>query len=236
MKLVDRKTFLQMPSGTVFCKLPMRADDEYHDPLLEGQPLMVKCDSIKDDKGEYIDFFFKSVGWGLVASDYTSKDQHDALVYMQQHPGEDVRFSQVGERDGAFEADGVGFAILSEKEISDIKDMLSGANGFESKIIHIHAYRSDAVIEVVYPSYDAGYFEKELLQTIVLNADTRITRALDDDDERDRKDVEELLLDRWMSILGSFYRDYATNVELSKYEQQSQTIYKVKFKSRFLYD
>lgn len=234
MKLVDRKTFLQMPSGTVFCKLPMRADDEYHDPLLEGQPLMVKCDSIKDDKGEYIDFFFKSVGWGLVASRY--EDQHDALVYMQQHLGEDVRFSQVGERDGAFEGDEVGFAILSEKEISGIKNMLSGANGFESRTICIHAYRSDKVIEVVYPSCDAGYFEKELLQTIVLNTYTRITRALDKDDERDRKGVEKLLLDRWMSILGSFYRDYATHVELSKYEQQSQTIYKVEFKSRFLYD
>lgn len=234
MKIVDRKTFLQMPSGTVFCKLPMRADDEYHDPLLEGQPLMVKCDSIKDYKGEYIDFFFKSVGWGLVASCY--EDQHDALVYMQQHPGEDVRFSHVVERDGAFEADGVGFAILSEKEIASIKDMLSGANGSKSKKMTIKAYREEVVVEVVYPSYDAGYFEKELLQTIVLNAYTRITRALDDDDERDRKDVEKLLLDRWMSILGSFYRDYATHVELSKYEHQSQTVYKVAFKSRFLYD
>ena len=234
MKIVDRKTFLQMPSGTVFCKLPMRADDEYHGPLLEGQPLMVKCDSIKDDKGEYIDFFFKSAGWGLVASHY--EDQHEALVYMQQHLGEDVRFSQVDERDGAFEGDGVGFVILSGKEISDIKNMLSGANGFESKKMTIKAYREEVVVEVVYPSYDAGYFEKELLQTIVLNAYTRITRALDDDDERDRKDVEELLLDRWMGILGSFYRDYAAHVKLSKYEQQSQTIYKVEFKSRFLYD
>lgn len=234
MKIVDRKTFLQMPSGTVYCNLPIRADDEYHDPLLWGQPLMVKYESIKDDKGEYIDFFFKPVGWGLVASRY--EDQHDALVYMQQHPGEDVRFSHVGERDGAFEADGVGFAILSEKEISDIKNMLSGANGFESKKMTIKAYREEVVVEVVYPSYDAGYFEKELLQTIVVNTYTRITHALDDDDERDRKDVEELLLDRWMSILGSFYRDHATHVELSKYEQQSQTIYKVEFKSRFLYD
>lgn len=234
MKLVDRKTFLQMPSGTVFCKLPMRADDEYHDPLLEGQPLMVKCDSIKDDKGEYIDFFFKSVGWGLVASRY--EDQHDALVYMQQHPGEDVRFSQVGERDGAFEGDEVGFAILSEKEIADIKDMLSGANGFESKIIHIHAYPSDTFIEVVYPSCDAGYFEKELLGMIATNCFTGIESAMESGDEKKKKEMEQRLCERWMSIVGVWYWDYATHVELSQYEQQSQTIYKVEFKSRFLYD
>jgi hypothetical protein len=234
MKLVDRKTFMEMPSGTVFFKLPMRADVEYHDPLFEGQPLMVKCDSIKDDNGEYIDFFFKSVGCGLIAGAYG--DQHDALEYMQQHTGEDVRFFQVSERDGLFEGDEVGFAILSEHEIGITVGMLRGEGGDGSKMIPVHGYQMHIVCEVVYPSPDTDFFEKELLETITANACTGISRALDSGNDEERLKMEKYLCDTWMSVLGSGYRDFVNRVELSRYEHQQQTIYQAKFVSRFIYD
>ena len=103
-----------------------------------------------------------------------------------------------------------------------------------SKIFTIDGYHMHIVCEVVYPEY-TNDFERELLDIITSNACSRIKTALDADNDAERKDLEDILLDKWMSILGSAYRDHTNCVELSKYNRQSQTIYKAKYISDFIY-
>ena len=105
-----------------------------------------------------------------------------------------------------------------------------------SKRITIDGYHMHFICEVEYPEVYTNRFEKELLETIATNACEIIESALDSDSEEERKKVENRLHGNWMSILGTYYRDYVTRVELSKYEDQSQPIYKVHFISRFIYD
>lgn len=103
-----------------------------------------------------------------------------------------------------------------------------------SKLIPIHAYRMDMICEVVYPE-NTNDFERQLLETITSNTSSQIKKALDGDNSEYKKSVEESMLNAWMLILGSNYRDYSNHVELSKYGYL-KTIYKAEFISKFIYD
>lgn len=117
MKIVDRKTFMQMPKGTVFCKFPRfneatRSYDKYVFGITEPY---IKTDDTDENS---VDFYAIGIGSDLdpVAST-GSDDTGDILTDMERNLGKEVPFDYCGGRDGMYEGDEVGFAIFSRKEV-----------------------------------------------------------------------------------------------------------------------
>lgn len=73
MRIVDRKTFLAMPEGTVFSK---------YDPSIIREP-MVKCDYI-ESRGELIDFRYVSLTDEV---DCSGSIERDAIMYAAEESG-----------------------------------------------------------------------------------------------------------------------------------------------------
>lgn len=125
MKIVDRKTFLEMPEGTVFCKIQFRAPTpEEHAYSKSG------WDSSFDIENPIIkgetwgnDFLYCGVG------DFLPKegDWMDVLHDICDHPGKEVPFEMTGGRDGHFDDTHVYFAIYSRDEVQQMIDELNEA-------------------------------------------------------------------------------------------------------------
>lgn len=117
MKIVDRKTFMRMPKGTVFCKFPRfnEATRSYGNYLFGISEPYVKMD---DTDGESVDFCAMGIGSGLEPIGSTgSSDTNDILTDMERNPGKEVAFEYSYGRDGMYEGDEVGFAIFSRDEV-----------------------------------------------------------------------------------------------------------------------
>lgn len=127
MKIVDRKTFMQMPKGTVFCKFP-RFNEEtrsYDDYLFGISEPYVKMD---DTDKESVDFYAMGIGSGLEPIGSTdSIDTDDILTDMERNPGKEVAFEYRYGRDGMYEGDKVGFAIFSRDEVQAMIGLLQEA-------------------------------------------------------------------------------------------------------------
>ena len=117
MKIVDRKTFMQMPKGTVFCKI-----DE------EGEyPFDIREAWILDEAFE-IDFLYKKLGaMGPLAPERGDYNGIHALSDLYYNPGKEAPFCCYGERDGSFEGDEVRFAIFSRAEVEEMITLLQQA-------------------------------------------------------------------------------------------------------------
>ena len=129
MKIVDRKTFLAMPEGTVFCKIQFRDPKPGEHAYAESgwdYSFGIENPSIKG-KTCTDDFFFVGIG------DFQAKDGDPLCVLSDicEHTGKDVPFEMVGGRDGMFEDTHVYFAIYSREEvqqmINELKESLETA-------------------------------------------------------------------------------------------------------------
>lgn len=131
MKIVDRKTFLAMPKGTVFCKFPLRFDgDAKKDRLLFG----IGAPSILGEAGGR-DFYHIRLGEGMSPKEATDGvDLMEFLSEMQKNLGMEVPFEHWSGRDGLFQDDSVGFAIYSCDEVQEMIDILQEAlrNGYSN--------------------------------------------------------------------------------------------------------
>jgi hypothetical protein len=125
MKIVDRKTFLTMPEGTVYCKIQFRAPlpteravaKHGWDSSFDIENPYIKGKSLADD--------FYCVGLG---SDYPKEGDHfDVLQDICDHLGKEVSFEMAGGRDGLFEDTHVHFAIYSRDEVQEMIDELQKA-------------------------------------------------------------------------------------------------------------
>lgn len=120
MKLVDRKTFLSFPEGTVFCKFPLNDKGDASKMIFGmGSPCI---------KGETIgnDFFSCTLGEDMQpvnAND--SKELFDIFFDMQKNLGKEVLFELAGGRDGFFDDENVGFMVYSKEEIQEMIDELN---------------------------------------------------------------------------------------------------------------
>lgn len=128
MKVVDRKTFLQMPKGTVFCKFPrfnekLRFYDNY--PLQINEPQIKMCDC-KDGDNDYDSLY---LGEDLRPKGYKSDtDVMDTLMDMERNLGKEVPFGYSYGRDGMYETDDeAGFAIFSRAEVEEMITLLQQA-------------------------------------------------------------------------------------------------------------
>jgi hypothetical protein len=126
MKIVDRKTFLAMPEGTVYCKI------QFRDPTPKEQAYSkdgwdssfdIENPSIKGETCSSNDFFTCGIG------DLQAKegDTMDVLQDICNHPGKEEPFEMVGGRDGLYDDTHVYFAIYSRDEVQEMIDELQKA-------------------------------------------------------------------------------------------------------------
>ena len=125
MKLVTRQQFMRMPKGTVFCKFPLSEDGDGCTQVFGIERPSIFDGAIQDHDGSYIDFFYAELGALSVAD--VHRNTTEKLFEMQEHLGMEVPFEQLGERDGLFEDDSVGFAIYSREEVQGMIDLLQEA-------------------------------------------------------------------------------------------------------------
>lgn len=114
MKLVDRKTFLSLPAGTIFCKFPLNDKGDAHWRTFGISTPSIKGDSISD-----IDFYTCALGEGLSPKD-SSLDYLDTLIDMQNNLGKEIPFELSGGRDGMFDDENIGFMIFSKEEVQEM--------------------------------------------------------------------------------------------------------------------
>lgn len=124
MKIVDRKTFMQMPKGTVFCKFPRfnEATRSYDNYVFGISEPYVKMNDTDEDS---VDFYALGIGSNLRPAESTgSSKTFDILTDMERNPGKEVAFEYNYGRDGMYEGDEVGFAIFSRDDVELMIRML----------------------------------------------------------------------------------------------------------------
>ena len=118
MKIVDRKTFLAMPEGTVYSKIQFRA------PLpTEHAYAKNGWDSTFGIERPYIkgestinDFFCAGLG-----SEYPKDGElFDVLDDICKNLGKEVPFEMAGGRDGCYDDTHIHFAIYSREEVQEM--------------------------------------------------------------------------------------------------------------------
>ncbi|WP_395601175.1 hypothetical protein AB4P95_30150 (plasmid) [Pseudomonas sp. A1437] len=121
MRIVDRKTFLAMPEGTVFAK---------YDPSIIREP-MVKADSIGSE-GKLIDFRYTSLTDEVDCSGSFERDGIMDLAEIEGAPFA-LHFNTLC-RDGLFDADQL-FAVWERDDIMGLITRLQQAlaDGYGSK-------------------------------------------------------------------------------------------------------
>lgn len=119
MKIVDRKTFLQMPEGTVYCKMQFRKANEDEFAVSDSGWDYVFGIENPSIKGETIG---KNDWYMLDLGDFYPKNgnYHDVLNDMCEHLGNEVEFEMAGQRDGRYEGGHVHFAVFSKEEVEEI--------------------------------------------------------------------------------------------------------------------
>lgn len=118
MKIVDRKTFMAMPKGTVFCKFPRfnEATRSYSGYMFGIDQPKIK---MSDAKTDGVDFYAMSIGSDLAPVGSTCDDDFfDILSDMEHNLGKEVAFEYSYCRDGLFEPeDKVAFVIFGRAEV-----------------------------------------------------------------------------------------------------------------------
>lgn len=102
MKIVDRKTFMRMPKGTVFCKFPRfnEATRSYGNYVFGITEPYVKMDDTDEDS---VDFYAMGIGSDLCPAESTGSSDYDILTDMERNPGKEVAFEYSYGRDGMYE-------------------------------------------------------------------------------------------------------------------------------------
>ena len=120
MKLVDRKTFLGLPRGTVFCKFPLNRKSYAGKMPIKISAPQIKGDSLTND------FYVCTLGEDMMPiSSEGSGEYFRVLSEMQKNLNQDVPFELVGGRDGFFDDENIGFMIFSKTEIQEMITELS---------------------------------------------------------------------------------------------------------------
>lgn len=120
MKLVNRKTFLSLPEGTVFCKFPLTDKGDASKMTFGMSSPCIKGETVEND------FFSCTLGEEMQpvnAND--SKELFDTFFDMQKNLGKEIPFESAGGRDGFLDDENVWFMIYSKEEIQEMVDELN---------------------------------------------------------------------------------------------------------------
>ena len=123
MKIVDRKTFMQMPKGTVFCKFPRFDEGDHSSSKLA---FAVQEPMILDGTTES-DFYYIEPGFMTPVDGKSCTEDDNILMDMEANLGKEYPFEAFSSRDGMYEGDEVGFAIYSRSEVEEMICLLQKA-------------------------------------------------------------------------------------------------------------
>ena len=260
MKIVDRKTFMQLPKGTVFCKFPRfnettRSYDNYVFGITE--PYVKMDDTDEDD----VDFCAMGIGSDLRPAESTgSSDYDDILTDMERNPGKEVAFEYSYGRDGMYEGDEVGFAIFSRAEvelmIKTLQDSLATAYSQpsvetadikqETKVVDELAGLGPVQFVMIREAIDKDE-EEDLLSKIDIicpndsnDMEKQILRfivlkygkkIIEDRSDEQTKLTERKMYSEWMDSVGTYYRDFSNKVTIDRSGEKI----KVTFEAHFIY-
>lgn len=113
MKIVDRKTFLQMPKGTVFC--PMRTYDGYPYVSIEEAWILDEHDSKKE-------YFEAKLGF------MTSVEGESCDAYFDMEKGLEREYEPlIVDTDVSENHENTLYAVFSAKEVQSLIDQLQQA-------------------------------------------------------------------------------------------------------------
>ena len=127
MKILTREQFKQMPKGTVFRKVVLTSHSAGILWLLDSDDSQLKILAAKPWEGDEdgtIDYFYKSLGVTMLPKD-VDVDDNEAFIRMMK--GEQIDYGHIGERDGLFDGEEVGYAVYTESEIKEMIQMLQSA-------------------------------------------------------------------------------------------------------------
>lgn len=110
MKLIDRKTLLQMPKGTVFAKKTQIFE--------ETSPILVLGECLKNDFF-YVNISSFSYGNGSI-------DTCDAFWSLEKNLGENIEMELWEGRDGMFDDEEM-YYVFSKDEVQQMVDELTEA-------------------------------------------------------------------------------------------------------------
>lgn len=110
MKLIDKKTLLQMPRGTVFAKKSQTC--------CETNPVLVLRNCMARD------FTYVNVSSFDFGKSYTENDE--AFFTLEEKPGTSIEMHLSEQRDGLFEDDEM-YYVFSKNEVQQMIDVLTGA-------------------------------------------------------------------------------------------------------------
>lgn len=125
MKIYKFKDFLELPYGTVY--VPLDHEDRYFDL---NKMLHIKGKSIKstniDKKGEFIDFFFKSLV-DIESENFIDMTEKQELLSVG---GEVELDTDCGQRDGMFDANNL-YLVFTDQEIDRLMKSLEDRKVYE---------------------------------------------------------------------------------------------------------
>lgn len=126
MKIVDRKTFLAMPKGTVFTKY---------------QPCSFEDVRIKDESNE-IDFFYSDISGAI---DHRGSDEFlQQCIAAEKGASIPMNFDGLA-RDGLFDQDQL-FAVWEPQDIQQLVDKLLSCMPKPSSLLHKAAFIMSTLI------------------------------------------------------------------------------------------
>ena len=126
MKIVDRKSFLAMPEGTVYCKIQFRnptPEERAYSKNGWDSTFDIEAPSIKGETCSSNDFYTCGIG----EEQAKEGDPLEVLQDICDHPGKEVPFEMVGGRDGHYDDTHIYFAIYSRDEVQEMIDELQKA-------------------------------------------------------------------------------------------------------------
>ena len=117
MRIVDRKTFLALPPGTIYAK---------YEPCVVEETMMIKGDTLVGFKQEPIDWFYEDLGNPL---DLEGHDEaggpvgHEGLEAMREK-GVSIPNVRCGGRDGCFNDDQM-FLVWERGDVLRMQDQIN---------------------------------------------------------------------------------------------------------------
>ena len=125
MRILTREQFLEMPKGTVFRKVSLDHDKEGVLYMLDAEdnPLKILDDKpwVVDEDDGTIDYFYITLGCTMLPKDEQIEDNE---AFLRMREGEQIDYTHIGERDGLFEYDDIGYAVYTEAEVSEMIERL----------------------------------------------------------------------------------------------------------------